>query len=158
MKLSDIKIYWPYFLFGIFVVAIVVNIVYIYIAQKTWTGIYTPDSYRKGLEYNQTIKNVEDQYKLGLKINSKIEKKTFNSYYIENFVTDKTGNIVNSVDVIYKFKYLPKEGFDFDEIRNNTSFSSVIANFRLNGKWQLNIIVKKGDKIVQDLIEFDINP
>jgi nitrogen fixation protein FixH len=158
MKLSDIKIYWPYFLFGIFVVAIVVNIVYIYIAQKTWTGIYTPDSYRKGLEYNQTIKNVEDQYKLGLKINSKIEKKTFNSYYIENFVTDKSGNIVNSVDVIYKFKYLPKEGFDFDEIRNNTSFSSVIANFRLNGKWQLNIIVKKGDKIVQDLIEFDINP
>lgn len=158
MKLSDIKIYWPYFLFGIFVVAIIVNIVYIYIAQKTWTGIYTPDSYRKGLEYNQTIKNVEDQYKLGLKINSKIEKKTFNSYYIENFVTDKSGNIVNSVDVIYKFKYLPKEGFDFDEIRNNTSFSSVIANFRLNGKWQLNIIVKKGDKIVQDLIEFDINP
>lgn len=158
MKLSDIKIYWPYFLFGIFVVAIIVNIFYIYIAQKTWTGIYTPDSYRKGLEYNQTIKNVEDQYKLGLKINSKIEKKTFNSYYIENFVTDKSGNIVNSVDVIYKFKYLPKEGFDFDEIRNNTSFSSVIANFRLNGKWQLNIIVKKGDKIVQDLIEFDINP
>jgi nitrogen fixation protein FixH len=75
MKLNDIKIYWPYFLFGIFVVAIVVNIIYIYIAQKTWTGIYTPDAYRKGLEYNQAIKNVEDQYKLGLKINSKIEKK-----------------------------------------------------------------------------------
>jgi len=158
MKLNDIKIYWPYFLFGIFVVAIVVNIIYIYIAQKTWTGIYTPDAYRKGLEYNQAIKNVEDQYKLGLKINSKIEKKTFNSYYIENFVTDKSGNIINSVDVIYKFKYLPKEGFDFDEIRNNTSFSNVLANFRLNGKWQLNIIIKKGDKVVQDLIEFDINP
>jgi len=158
MKLNNFKIYWPYFLFGIFVVVIIVNIIYIFIAQKTWTGIYTPNSYRKGVEYNQAIKNVEEQYKLGLKINTKIKKNSYNSYFIDCLVTDKSGNFVSGYDIIYKFKYLPREGFDFEKKQYNVSSSFYNAVFNMNGKWQLNIIIKKDNKIVQDMIEFNVDP
>jgi nitrogen fixation protein FixH len=158
MKLDNFKIYWPYFLFGIFVVVIIVNIIYIFIAQKTWTGIYTPNSYRKGVEYNQAIKNVEEQYKLGLKINTNIKKNSYNSYFIDCLVTDKSGNFVSGYDIIYKFKYLPREGFDFEEKQYNVSTSFYNVLFSMNGKWQLDIIIKKGDKIVQDMIEFNVDP
>jgi nitrogen fixation protein FixH len=158
MKLNNFKIYWPYFLFGIFVVVIIVNIIYIFIAQKTWTGIYTLNSYQKGIEYNQAIKNVEEQYKLGLKINTTITKSNYNNYFITCFVSDKSGDLVNGYDIIYKFKYLPREGFDFQEKQYNLISSSYNAIFNMNGKWQLDIIVKKGDKIVQDRIDFNIDP
>ena len=157
VKINDIKIYWPYFLFGIFVVAIIVNIFYIFMAQKTWKGIYTPDSYRKGLEYNKAIQYAKEQYKVGIKINTKIDKRTKDYFFIENYFTDNKGEIILGVDVIYNFKYLPQEGFDFGENRYNVSSSSIDAFFRMKGKWQLNIIAKKDDKIVQDLIEFEIN-
>ena len=58
----------PYIFIAFFAVIIVVNLIYIYLSQKSWRGVIFPDSYRRGVEYNETLKLEEAQKKLGWSI------------------------------------------------------------------------------------------
>ena len=45
------------YFFGIFfLVTLFVNVFFVYISQKTWQGVVIEDSYKRGLNYDEVIK------------------------------------------------------------------------------------------------------
>ena len=46
----------PYFFIIFFVVFVSVDFLYIFVANKTWRGVVSSDSYHKGLDYDQILK------------------------------------------------------------------------------------------------------
>lgn len=158
MKFDKIKIYWPYAIFGLFIIVIIVNIIYIILAKDSWRGIITPNSYKKGVEYNQILKNIDEQYKIGIKINNKIDKTSPNSIAIQTFATDKNDQILDNISIIYSFKYLPDSKYDFVKLSDNTRIAGLSVMLNQPGKWHLETILKYQDKIVQDLAIIEIAP
>ena len=101
MKFNKFKIYWPYFIFGSFIVVLIVNFAYIIVANKTWRGLFTENSYQKGLNHNDALKKAEDQKKLGIKILTVVTKNSNENFFIETRVKDSNNNFI-----IINFKYL----------------------------------------------------
>lgn len=158
MKFDKIKIYWPYAIFGLFIIVVIVNIAYIIIAKESWRGIITPNSYKKGVEYNQILKNIDEQYKIGIRINNKIVKTSPNSLYIQTFATNKNDEILDNISIIYSFKYLPDSKYDIVKLSDNTRISGLNINLNQPGKWHVETILKYQDKIVQDLAIIEMAP
>ncbi|NBX52388.1 MAG: hypothetical protein EBT63_01880 [Proteobacteria bacterium] len=156
MKLDRIRIYWPYAIFGLFAVVIVVNIIYIILAKDSWRGIYTPDAYKKGVEYNKILENIDEQYKIGIKISNTISQRTSKDLFIETYATNKNGETLRNISIIYVFKYLPDAKYDITRLIDSTSYGNLNISLPKPGKWQLETIVKHENKIVQDLAIIEI--
>lgn len=45
----------PYFIALFFVMIIVINIIFLYLARSTFSGVLTEDAYQKGLSYNDVV-------------------------------------------------------------------------------------------------------
>ncbi|RMF11649.1 MAG: hypothetical protein D6763_02545 [Alphaproteobacteria bacterium] len=52
-------------LIGFFAVVFLVNGIFVYFAQKSWTGLDRDDAYRRGLDYNRTLAAARSQRELG---------------------------------------------------------------------------------------------
>jgi nitrogen fixation protein FixH len=157
-KFSKFKIYWPYFIFGSFIVVLIVNFAYIIVANKTWRGLFTENSYQKGLNHNDALKKAEDQKKLGIKILTVVTKNSNENFFIETRVKDSNNNFINDLAILYRLKYLPDSKYDFTL---NSIFSSSIsryANLTLNknGYWQIETIVSNQAFVAQDIIEIKV--
>ena len=157
-KFSKFKIYWPYFIFGSFIVVLIVNFTYIIIANKTWRGLFTENSYQKGLNHNDFLKKVEDQKKLGVKILTVVTKNSDENFFIETKIKDANNNYIKDLAILYRLKYLPDSKYDFTL---NSIFSSSIsryANLTLNknGYWQIETLVSNQAFVAQDIIEIKV--
>jgi len=153
MKFMKLRIYWPYFIFGLFIFAIVVNIAYVIVANKTWRGIFTENSYEKGINHNKILNKVKEQKKLGILINTNIKKKYNNSFNLETYLKDKDNNFVEDFKVIYLFRYLPDSAFDFNVNAENDDKIFKRASVILNksGDWEVETAVSYQDLVVQDV-------
>ena len=149
-----------FFIFaGFFFVFIVVDISYIYIAQKTWRGVSTEDSYRKGLKYNQTIAAVEEQKKLDWDL--QLEYKSFGQKTGELQVILLDNNKpITDANLIVNIKRPVQEGQDFSI---NLKFNSItqkyqsFIKFPLIGQWDLEIVVVRGGDVLQKVVRLIIN-
>jgi nitrogen fixation protein FixH len=62
--INFIKKYPFIYFFGFFFfITFCVNIFFIYISQKTWKGVVAEDSYKKGLNYNEIIRQNKEKNK-----------------------------------------------------------------------------------------------
>ena len=153
MKYRNFNIYWPYFVFGLFIFVIVVNISYLLIANKTWRGIFTENSYTKGLNHNKTLNKVKEQNKLGILINTSIKKKYNNNFNLETYLKDNKNNFIADFNVIYLFRYLPDSAFDFNVNAENGDRIFKRASVVLNksGDWEVETAVSYQDHVIQDI-------
>lgn len=157
-KFSKFKIYWPYFIFGSFFVVLIVNFTYIIIANKTWRGLWTENSYQKGLNHNDALKKAENQKKLGVKILTNVIKNSDNKFFIETFVKDRNNNFITNLAILYRLKYLPDSKYDFTLDSKFASSISRYANltFEKNGYWQIETIVSNQAFVAQDIIDLKV--
>jgi nitrogen fixation protein FixH len=157
-KFSKFKIYWPYFIFGSFIVVLIVNFTYIIIANKTWRGLWTENSYQKGLNHNDALKKAENQKKLGVKILTNVIKNSDNKFFIETFVKDRNNNFITNLAILYRLKYLPDSKYDFTLDSKFASSISRYANLTLekNGYWQIETIVSNQAFVAQDIIDLKV--
>jgi nitrogen fixation protein FixH len=157
-KFSKFKIYWPYFIFGSFFVVLIVNFTYIIIANKTWRGLWTENSYQKGLNHNDALKKAENQKKLGVKILTNVIKNSDNKFFIETFVKDRNNNFITNLAILYRLKYLPDSKYDFTLDSKFASSISRYANLTLekNGYWQIETIVSNQAFVAQDIIDLKV--
>ena len=160
INIKDFKIYWPYYLFAIFAIVIVVNVAYIFVANKTWRGIYTSGSYQKTSDYNKILEKIQEQRKLGYLVKNDIKKTTSNEYSIETLLTDLNNNLISEIEVIYKLKYLPDEKFDIAYTGQIQAKSFSYVKFKLEhaGTWELETVVSHKDKVIQDIYYFIVKP
>lgn len=139
-------------LFAFFAIVFAVNFSYIYIAQKTFRGISTQNSYQKGLEYNKTLEYVKSQKNLGWAIETKYKNKEKNSGELTACLFDKNHAAIKNAKLLVKITRPTQEGFDFQQDllpQNNCYFAKI--NFPVKGQWNLEIQAFKDNNIFQEV-------
>ncbi len=142
----------PYIFFAFFGVIFLVDLTYIYIAKKTWRGIFTRDSYQKGLDYNDTIKMSKDQDMLGWKVDMNYsEDSGERNGFVMISVRDKSLIQINDLKIQITFRRPTQEGFDFIEtIDLVDGIYRKKISFPLKGQWSAELLIAKGDNIFYD--------
>lgn len=159
MQFNKFKIYWPYFIFGAFIVVLIVNVVYIVIANDTWRGVFTENGYKKGLEHNKNLAKIEQQKKLGIQIYTDIKKNLDGNYRIETAVKDKKNQYIPDLKILYSFKYIPDSKYDFAlrAVDNNDRiFRYVDAKLTKNGRWEIETAVSNDEFVAQDVKDLNV--
>lgn len=139
-------------LFTFFAIVFAINFTYIYISQKTWRGIYTPDSYRKGLEYNKTLEYVKSQKELGWILEIKYVNSQNNAGELTACLFDKNHRAIKNAKLVAKIIRPTQEGYDFTQDlipKNNCYFTKI--NFPLKGQWIFEIQAFKDDNVFQEV-------
>ena len=137
----------PYFIVLFFAVFITVDIYYIYLAKKTWTGIVTENSYQKGLDYNETLDSIKKQKELGWQLSSKIKNLGGYNRLISFELKDKSENKIRDARIEVFFKRPIREGSDFKLQASYVGGKyEVRASFPFPGRWQAQILVNRGDE------------
>ncbi len=145
----------PYIFVVFFAVIIAVNFFYIYLSNKTWRGVVTDNSYQKGLHYNDTLQQVEDQKKLGWRIDLKLKKfGTEEGLFKEKLTVtplDKNGAFISGANIRITFKRPTQEGYDFVQAIpfDNGVYKAEIL-FPFKGQWDAEIQVRKDDNSFLD--------
>ena len=139
-------------LFSFFAIIFVINFIYIYLAQKTWRGVYTKDGYQKGLEYNKVINEVKIQKKLGWNFDIKYNNAKNNTGKLEVCLFDNNKNQIRDAKLLAKITRPTQEGYDFTQnlIPQNGCYFAMI-NFPLKGQWDLEIQAFRGNNILQEV-------
>ena len=162
MRFNKFKIYWPYFIFGSFIIVLIVNIAYVVVANDTWRGLFTENSYKKGLNHNRTLEKAEEQKKLGITILTSIKKSSEGVFLIETLVKDKNYKIIPDLKVFYRIKYRPDSKYDFyvQSMQNDRAYRSATINFPKSGDWEIETVVSNGEFVAQDVKDLTviINP
>ncbi len=134
----------PYFFFVFFAVIFVVNIIYIYVSQKTWRGIVAQDAYHKGLHYNDVIAEAKKQNELGW--NTQISYKNLGDKKGELVVvlTDKNGVVISDAQMKVVLKRPTQEGVDFDQdLQFVKNVYKTTIQFPLQGQWDFLLMATK---------------
>ncbi len=159
MQFNKFKIYWPYFIFGAFIIVLIVNVAYIFIAKDTWRGIFTENAYKKGLEHNKTLEKTAEQKKLGIQIFTEIKKISNGNFRLDTIVKDKNNNYVQDLKVMYIFKYRPDSKYDFSlmaTIDNNRVQRYALAKLMKSGNWEIETAVSNDEFVAQDIKDLNV--
>lgn len=149
---KDFQVIWIFILF--FAVFIIIDIFYIYIAQKTWQGVATEDAYQKGLHYNQTIEYVKKQKNLGWRSQIKYRPIISKTGNLDFLISDQQNLIISDAKVFAIITRPLQSGYDFKiELpfdQKKLIYSSKI-NFPLKGQWNVEIQAINGSKTYQEV-------
>ena len=158
MRFNKFKIYWPYFIFGSFIVVLIVNIAYVVVANDTWRGLFTENSYKKGLNHNRTLEKIEEQKKLGIAILTSIKKSSEGVFLIETLVKDKDYRSIPDLKVFYRIKYRPDSKYDFDiqSEQSDRIFRTATIKLTESGDWEIETVVSNGEFVAQDVKDLTI--
>lgn len=142
----------PYIFFIFFATFITADIFLIYLANKTWRGTVTENSYEKGRKYNKTLLNNKKQQGLGWQADLNYQSAKNKEGYIYLNLKDKKGLIIKNAQVAVKFVRPTQTGFDFqDQLyfsnQDQRYYQKII--FPLPGLWKVEIQAKVENKIFQ---------
>ncbi len=142
----------PYIFFIFFGIIFAVNFTYIYIAKKTLRGVQTQNSYKKGIDYNETIEEVKKQQQLGWVLDIKYRPNGKNAGVLSVKLLDKHKNLIRNAKIVANLRRPTQEGFDFkqDFLFENNQYEARI-NFPLKGVWDVEIQAFKDDQVFQEV-------
>ena len=144
-----------YFFIGFFAIFITVNIFYIYLSKTTWRGLVTEGYYRKGVHYNEVLKQAELQKKLGWKVEIRSRRRGDKRISIMVSAADKNNRQLKDADIYITFKRPTQEGYDFSEkILFVDGVYQKKVTFPMKGQWDLHISVVKGKDTYQEVKRF----
>lgn len=145
IKVKKSKI--PYFFLAFFVVVFAVNLGYIYISKKTWSGLVTSDGYKKGLDYNETLKQEQEQQKLGWSVETRFTHNYEGSWDISFKLRDKNYRPIENATIFVNFKRPSDEKEDF--FRRISFVDGVYKaqiSFPSQGQWDIYTTVTAENK------------
>jgi len=149
----------PWIFIGAFSLILLVDLFYIYLASSTWQGLYTENSYQKGLNYNQTLSAIDDQEKLGWDLAIKYENISPKKGILL-IDLHKDGNIISGANLVAKIVRPVSAGHDFSiplSFNKMQKKYQAVVSFPLKGQWDIEIIAKKDGLIYQDKKRFIIH-
>ncbi len=125
----------PYYFVAFFVVLALVNMVFVYLAVSTYTGVVTKQSYEKGLDYNHTIDAFEQQQHLGWQTNIVLEENT----RVVLSVTDRDGVPLDAAEVSVLITRPTQEGYDATVVleKQAPGTYSKEVDFPMPGQWDV---------------------
>ena len=150
MKLST-KINWLYTILTMFVVVILVNIGYLFLANRFDNTTIVENAFLKGVEYNKTIKIFDSYKKAGYELNFEVKPSANspNSYNAFISLEGKDGEIEGAyVEAVFLNKAKPQYNFYRTLQLIDGFYVAYDVYFPLIGAWDLKLLVKKDDKIL----------
>lgn len=127
---------------GFFLVVFSANGIMTYYALETWTGLETEDSYVKGLNYNQEIKNARVQNESGWNVAiAQMPKKTDDRFEIQITRPDES---LPPTQVIATFIRPVIEGYDQEITLSHLGNGLYGAPVKLPliGQWDILVVVE----------------
>jgi nitrogen fixation protein FixH len=146
-----------YIFIAFFSIFLAVDIFYIYLAKTTWRGIYTENSYQKGLKYNQTLEYVKLQKLLGWSFKIKFTNLDERLSEIDVCLFDKNKKLLKNAKLIAKITRPTQEGYDFQQdlnLKNSCYFARI--KFPLKGQWNVEIIASNENGTLQEVKRYVI--
>ena len=150
MKLST-KINWLYIILTMFVVVILVNIGYLFLANRFDNAPIVENAFLKGVEYNKTIKIFDSYKKAGYELDFEVKAslKSPNSYNAFISIAGKDGEIEGAyIEAIFLNKSKPQYNFYRTLQLIDGFYVAYDIYFPLIGAWDLKLLIKKVDKIL----------
>ena len=136
----------PYIFFGFFAVIFLVNFFYIYVAKKTWSGVVTEDSYQKGRDYNETVKQEAQQKRLGWKVSADFNRKNEGKGTIFISLEDDKGRTIPDATIFVNFKRPAQSEKDFSKTVNYADGTyRADVEFPLQGQWDFAMVAMSKD-------------
>lgn len=156
-ELIDKKSKIPYIFFAFFAVVLVVNISYIYISKVSWTGIATKDSYQKGLQYNEALKQEKKQKELGWSVTTKLFNSKGHKVEIIVKLLDKKYRQITDADIYIEFKRPTQGNYDFIvKVEPVDGLYVTKVNFPMQGQWDFALKAIKGEDKFQEVKRYVI--
>ena len=146
----------PYFFIIFFVIFISVDLVYIFVANKTWRGVVSSDTYRKGIDHNQVLQLIGKQHQRGWKLNINFKNIGNKQGVLRVKPLAKNGQNLPISQIEVKLSRPTQEGFDFQVDLEYESDGWYEANieFPLRGQWQFEIIVRNKQDLIQEVKKY----
>ncbi|HLN26001.1 MAG TPA: FixH family protein [Patescibacteria group bacterium] len=144
--------WYPYIFVGVFGVVLAVNLVFMYSAVHTFTGLETQEAYDKGLVYNQVIAQAKAQEKLAWTVDATLlpasspDAASHESNVVVSFL-DKDGQPVSGLSVKAQFVRPTMEGYDTAAELMEQGGGRYVATVKLPlaGQWELKVAAHKGE-------------
>jgi nitrogen fixation protein FixH len=144
-----------FILLGFFGVMIAVNAYFTIVAVKTFRGEDVPQSYRQGLEYNQTIAARLAQKDIGWSARINITEQGDGSQRLILQIEDKAGQAIDGAVISAVLRHPVDSAKDKVIALKDTGAGRYSADLgHISGQWSLNATVNRDDvsfKVTQDL-------
>ncbi|MDP6704706.1 MAG: FixH family protein [Alphaproteobacteria bacterium] len=144
-------------LVGFFAVILVANIVFVWLALDSWTGLDTENAYLRGLDYNRTLEQAAAQQRLGWRLDYEIVDEGANRRLTVR-LSDRDGAPIAGLRVGAQLKRPTHDGHDLALTLEPRGGGVYGATFRppLPGQWDLTVRAGRGevpDFVLEDRIE-----
>lgn len=102
-----------FWLLGFFAIVFAANIVFVWFAADSWTGLAAEESYRRGVDYNQVLDRAARQDALGWTVQVGFQQTGDNTGDLTLQVVDSNGTAIEGRAVSASLRRPVIEGFDF---------------------------------------------
>ncbi|NBR94971.1 MAG: hypothetical protein EBT55_01505 [Proteobacteria bacterium] len=150
MKLST-KINWLYSILGMFVVVVLVNIGYLFLANRFNNAPVVENAFLKGVEYNKTIKIFDSYKKAGYELHFEVKPSpnSPNSYNAFISLEGKDGEVEGAyIEAFFLNKAKPQYNFYRTLQLVDGFYVAYDVYLPVIGAWDLKLLIRKDDKIL----------
>lgn len=136
----------PWMFVAFFAVVFAVNMVFLYFAQTTHTGVVRDKAYEIGLSYNEVVAAAEARDSLGWTGQIVADEKG-----LMFSLADGSGGPLDSADVVSRIKRPVADGHDFTVPLTAKGQGLYVAavTWPMTGQWDVIIDVTRGDDTFQ---------
>lgn len=130
----------PWYFVMAFAVVFAVNMLFVYLATKTHTGVVTEQAYEKGLAYNETLAKARAQDALGWQSHAEVAAGVLRL----SLVNDR-GNPVQGAEVTAHFTHPVKRGQDASfplAERAEGRYELAVPEAHRSGQWDVTMVVQ----------------
>lgn len=131
---------------------ILVNMVFVYFALDTWTGLTTENAYKEGLNYNQTIAARDAQRDLGWQADISLAAQPDGSEELTVTLRDQEGTPLSGMTVSGSLGRPTYEGQDRTVVLAEAAEGRYVTplSLPLRGNWDLALTARPADALPED--------
>lgn len=135
-----------YMILGFFGVVLLANVVFVYLAVDTFTGLATEGAYVKGLSYNDVLAEAEAQDALGWRVDVERQALGPRRWQLTAAFRDREGGPIEDLSVQLEVRRPTQAGYDalLDLAPLGGGRYGVEHEFPLVGQWDLRIVAFEG--------------
>lgn len=138
--------WYPYIYLGVFLVVLAVNLVFMFSAIRTFSGL-EDQAYEKGLAYNKTLATAAAQKKLGWTTAAEVLSRGSHTADVVVSFHDKDGHALKGLDVKAEFVRPTVAGHDSSVqlVEQGEGRYVAVASLPFEGQWDMHVAARQGD-------------
>jgi len=157
--MSRQRSWWiPWTFVGGFAVVLAVNLIMVFFAFDSWTGIDRANAYKDGLAYNDTLAAEERQRALGWTGDIAVTEAGDGRAQVRLTLADDDGTPMNRADVMVRFHRPTHGGADFQTALGWLGDGSYGAEVDLpmRGLWEVHVIAETRGSRWREAVRVDL--